>query len=134
MGTQLSFIRPKGNEAGCTGDPTKQAFSGMIFCNEPDENLKILVINPRQAFNQFRYLIHSVDHKGIGTLAPDRILSIEALLDKGEVSSIQNCHYFTIHAPNLTKQNGKMAHHDQRVWTEPVNAMAQVFSCSGHIK
>ena len=134
MDTQLSFIRPKGNEAGYKEGPTKEAFSGIIFCNEPGENLKMLVINSQQAFNQMRYLMYSVDYKGTGTLAPDRILSLEALMDKGEVSSIQNCHYFTIHAPSLTKQNGKMAHHDQRVWTEPVNAMAQVFSCSGHIK
>jgi len=132
--TQLSFMRPRGNHSGSEEIPSQQSFSGLVFCNKPNKDPKILLINPQQTFNWLRHLMYSVNDQGRGNLAPDRILSTEALLEKSELSSIQNCHYFAVHAPNATKKDGKVSHHEQRVWTEPVKARAQVFSCSGNSK
>jgi hypothetical protein len=127
--TQLRFMRPKGST---TGPPNRcPSFSGIIFCNEPTKDPKIFLINQEQAFQWLRHMLYSVDEKGQDCFTPDKILSTEGLLEKGEISSIRDCHYFTIHEPAITKKDGKMADHDRRVWIEPNNASTQVFVCSG---
>ena len=130
--TQLSFMKPKGNMAG---QPTQcpQDFSGFIFCGRPNENPKILLINKNEAFEWMRHLLYSKDQNGKEVFSPDRPLSVEGLLEKGEVSVIQNCHYLAIHRPAATKKQGKGVVHDQRVWIEPLQAKTQVFSCSGNL-
>ncbi len=131
---QLSFLRPKGNVTGKQGASTKKDFSGIIFCGDPQDNPKILLINQDEAFNWLRHMLYSVNAQGQETFSPDRLLSTEGLLEKGELCSISDCHYLAIHQPTLTKKQGRLSSHDQRVWIEPSKAKVQVFSCSGNIR
>lgn len=128
---QLRFMRPRGIEVNPDPSGREPTFSGIIFSNEPDNEPKIFLINPRKTFDWIKYLMYTKERDGRETFWPENLLSVEGLLSKAETSCINDCHYFMIHEPALTKRDGAQAVHDCRVWTEASRANCQAFVCSG---